>query len=818
MGNMKHQELTAEEVRRVCDPESFDFETTDDLPTLSQIIGQPRVVEALDFGVSMASHGFNVYALGLPGSGKTTLVTRFLRQRATEQPVPDDWCYVTDFKDLRRPRALRLPAGWGRRLRDDMQALVDHLRKAIPKAFESEEYQEERKRTIREIEEQQEAIFQELQNQARARGFALIRTPVGLILTPAINGQPLTERQYEALPEETKAKLERLRADLSEKVERGMRRIRELEKEAQARVRELERKIAMLAVGHVIDELREKYADLPEVLDYLEQVRTDVVEHVDDFREKGEAPGVPEALRAAAEEQKFVRYAVNVIIDNAETEGAPVVVENNPTFTNLIGRIEHRALFGALVTDFTMIKPGALHRANGGYLVLNARDVLINPYAWEVLKRALKSRELRPESLGEQLGLISTVSLEPEPIPLNVKVVLIGSPLLYYLLHFYDEDFQELFKVQADFGPHMDRTPEAEREYALFVRTICKEEGLRPFDRSAVARIVEYGSRLVGDQQKLSTRFGPIADLIREANYHAQRNGHEVVTGDDVIAAIEASIFRRNRIEERIREMIAEGTLLVNTDGEAVGQVNGLSVLQLGDYAFGKPTRVSARTFVGRGAIVDIEREVELGGPIHSKGVLILSGYLGGQYATEAPLSLSASLVFEQSYEEVEGDSASSAELYALLSSLSGIPLRQDLAVTGSIDQHGNIQPVGGVTEKVEGFFDVCRVKGLTGRQGVIIPARNVRHLMLRDDVVEAIREGKFHIYPVETVDEGLELLTGLPAGERGPDGTFPEGTVHRAVMDRLAEWAEVLKEHARAEEVVTDEHRDVAEEPLAPI
>lgn len=813
-----HRELTAEEVRRVCDPQSFDFETTEELPSLSEIIGQPRVVEALDFGVGMASYGFNIFALGPPGSGKTTLITRFLRQRAAEQPVPDDWCYVTDFKDTRRPRALRLPAGWGRRLRDDMQELVDHLRKAIPRALESEEYQQERKRVLREIEEQQEAIFQKLQEQARNRGFALIRTPVGLILTPAVNGQPLTERQYEALPEETREKLERLRADLSQRVERGMRRIRELEKEGQARVKELERQIATLAVGPVVDELREKYAALPEVVDYLEQVRDDVVDHVDDFRETAEATSLPEALRAMAEEQRFIRYAVNVIIDNAETKGAPVVVENNPTFTNLIGRLEHRALFGALVTDFTMIKPGALHRANGGYLVLNARDVLINPYAWEVLKRALKSREIRTESLGEQLGLISTVSLEPEPIPLDVKVVLIGSPLLYYLLHYYDEDFQELFKVQADFAPQMERTPETERQYALFVRTICEEEKLRPFHRTAVARIVEYGSRLVGDQQKLSTRFGPIADLVREAHYRASRNGHEVVTGDDVMEAVRASIYRRNRIEERIQEMIAEGTLLVNTEGTVVGQVNGLSVLQLGDYAFGKPTRVSARTFIGRGGIVDIEREVQLGGPIHSKGVLILNGYLGGQYATETPLSLSASLVFEQSYEEVEGDSASSAELYALLSSISGIPLRQDLAVTGSIDQHGHIQPVGGVTEKVEGFFDVCRLKGLTGTQGVIIPARNVRHLMLREDVVEAIRRGEFHIYAVETVDEGLELLTGMPAGERGPDGTFPEGTVHRAVMDRLIEWAEVMKEHAHPEEMVTDEHRETIEEPLAPV
>jgi lon-related putative ATP-dependent protease len=793
---MAIRELTAEQVCRPCDPETFDFETTAELEPLSEIVGQPRAVEALDFGVGIASRGYNVFALGLPGSGKTTLITQFLKQRSAGEPVPDDFCYVTDFGDTRRPRTLRLPAGQGRELRDEMQTLVAHLRQDIPRAFDSEEFQEQRKRVVKEIEKQQEALFEELQEQAKSRAFALVRTPVGLILVPALHGEPLTDRQYEALDDETKARLARLREELSGEIERGMRRIRELEKEARARVHDLERQIANLAVGHHIDELRDKYSELPEVVEYLEGIREDVVENVDAFRGSDSATeGLPPALRAVADEQQFARYAVNVIIDNADTEGAPVVVENNPTYGNLVGRIEHRALFGALVTDLTMIEPGALHRANGGYLILNALDVLSNPYAWPVLKRSLKAGEIRTESLGEQLSLVSTVSLEPEPIPLNVKVVLIGSPLLYYLLHAYDEDFPKLFKVQADFAPQMDRTPETERQYGLFVRTISEGEGLPAFDRTAVARLVEHSSRIVGDQKKLSTRFGPVADLVREAAYYAGQNGHKTVTGDDVKQAIEAGIFRRNRIEERVREMIADGTLIVQTEGEAIGQVNGLSVLQLGDYAFGKPSRVTARTYMGRGNVVNIEREVELSGPIHSKGVLILGGYLGGQYGTHTPLTLSASLVFEQSYEEVEGDSASSAELYALLSSLSGFPLRQDLAVTGSVDQRGRIQPVGGVTQKIEGFFDICREKGLTGKQGVMIPAGNVRHLTLRDDVVEAIRDGKFHIYAVETVDEGLELLTGRPAGERGPDGIFPEGTVHRAVVDRLSEWAETLRE-----------------------
>ncbi|MBS1251124.1 MAG: hypothetical protein MAG451_00154 [Anaerolineales bacterium] len=793
---MAVKELTADQVCRQCDPEAFDFETTADLEPLSEIIGQPRVVEALDFGVGIDAYGYNIFAYGLPGSGKTSLIRQFLEQRSVDEPAPDDFCYVTDFDNAREPHILRLPAGQGRELRDDMQELVDNLRQDIPRAFESEEYQEQRDRMVEDIEEQQEAIFQELQEEAKSQAYALVRTPVGLLLVPAMDGEPLSEHEYEELDDETKANLERIREELSGQVEQGMRRIRKLQKEARGRVQDLERQIATLAVGHYIDDLQEKFGDLPAVTEYLEDVRGDVVEHVDAFRDdEAAAEGLPPAMQAAADEQQFVRYAVNVVIDNAETEGAPVVIEHNPTYVNLVGRIEHRALFGALTTNLTMIEAGALHRANGGYLVLNARDVLTSPYAWQVLVRSLKAREIRTDSLGEQLSLVSTVTLEPEPIPLVVKVVLIGSPMLYYLLHFYEENFPKLFKVQADFGPQMDRNPDAERQYGLFVRTLSEDEDLPPFDRTAVARIVEHSSRVVSDQEKLSTRFGPIADLIREAAYLAGQNEHDLVTRGDVQQAIEAGIFRRNRIEERIRELIDQGTLIVETEGQTVGQANGLAVLKLGDHAFGRPSRVTARTFMGRGNVVDIEREVKLGGPIHSKGVLILNGYLGGQYGSDTPLSLSASLVFEQSYEEVEGDSASSTELYTLLSSLSSFPLRQDLAITGSVDQNGQIQPVGGATEKIEGFFDVCRAEGLTGEQGVIIPDGNVRHLMLRDDVVGAVEEGRFHIYAAETVDEGLELLTGRPAGERDADGQFSEGTVHRAVVDQLSEWAETLKE-----------------------
>ncbi|RMF32096.1 MAG: ATP-binding protein, partial [Chloroflexi bacterium] len=663
-------------------------------------------------------------------------------------------------------------------------------------------YQEAREKIIKETQEQQAAAFEALQKEAQEWGFALIKVPGGLVLTPAVDGKPLTEAQLQQLSEERRAKVQKLREKLEQKVEQGLRRIREMEKEMREKLRQLDRETTLFAVGHLIEDLKEKYEGMDEVLAYLDSVRNDIVENVDLFKAGEEKPKAQVAgIPLPVERSPFTRYEVNVLVDRSEEKGAPVIVETNPTYHNLIGRIEHQAVMGVFSTDFTMIKPGALHRANGGYLILPVRDVLLNPFAWDGLKRSLKDRCIRIEELGTQLSLVSTVTLEPEPIPLDVKVVLIGSPLLYYLLYYYEEDFQKLFKVKADFATQMDRTPETEYQYALFVRTICQEDGLLPFDRGAVAQVIEHSSRLVEDQHKLSTRFGEIADLVREASFWASRNGHSVVTADDVRRAIKEKTFRSNLLEERIKELITQGTVMIDTTGERVGQINGLSVILLGDYTFGRPSRVTANTFVGKAGVVNIEREVELSGPIHSKGVLILSSYLGRKYAQNAPLTLSASLVFEQSYEGVEGDSASSTELYALLSSLSGYPIKQGIAVTGSVNQHGELQPVGGINEKIEGFFDICKAKGLTGDQGVIIPVGNVRNLMLREDVIEAVREGKFHIWPVRTVDEGIEILTGVPAGELQEDGTYPEGTVNWAVSQRLAEMAEEMRRATRREE-----------------
>ncbi|MFN0169972.1 MAG: Lon protease family protein [Bryobacteraceae bacterium] len=790
--------LSAEAVRRWCDPASFDFETTDSLPLLTEVLGQPRAVAALEFGASMASPGFNLFALGQPGSGKTTLIREYLEMRASAQAVPPDLCYVNNFGDPRRPAALRLPPGMGVKLKADIAALVDELITAIPRAFDAKEYTRQRDKVLRELEERRREEFARIEQHVSESGMHLMKAPGGLMLVPSVNGKPLGDAELEALTAEQREQLFETRVRLERELEERLRAIREIEKGTRDAIRALDTETAGFAARHVMDDLRESYKDQEGVVRYLASLQADIVEHVEDFR-KGKDSEPPQQTSPPApvpvpNDSPFTRYQVNVLVDNGALKGAPVLVESNPTYHNLTGRMEHQSTWGGTVTDFTMIKPGALHRANGGYLVIPARECLLNPFAWEGLKRSLKDRALRVEELGTQLSMISTVTLDPEPVPLDVKVVLIGSPHLYYRLYGYDEDFQKLFKVKADFATQMDRTPESERAYALFVHTITRQENYRPFDRGAVARVVEYGSRAADDQEKLSTRFGEVADLIREAAHRAGQNGHPVVTAADVRAAEEARRYRQSLIEERMRESILKGAVLLDTTATAVGRINGLSVMSQGDFAFGHPARLTATVAPGRRGIVSIEREVELSGPIHGKGVLILSGYLLRKYAQTGPLSLSASLVFEQSYGMVEGDSASLAELCVLLSAISEAPLRQDLAITGSVNQHGQVQPVGGVTEKIEGFFDVCKERGLTGTQGVVIPASNRRQIMLRDEIVDAVGSGQFHIWVVEAVDDALRLLTGLEPGETSAPGEYPEGTLHGAVARRLQEYAEALK------------------------
>ena len=789
-------ELPPDALLRITSPTSFEFETTADLPKLEEVLGQPRAVAALEFGAGIACHGFNLFALGQPGSGKTTLIREFLERRAAAQPVPQDLCYVYNFKDAHRPIALRLPPGYAPKLQQDMLALVAELQEAIPKAFESKEYDNPRDKITSDLERARLEEFTRLESRVTEFGFQLIKAPGGgVMLIPAIQGRPVTEAELEALSQEQREKLFAVRARLGNEVEEALQRVREIEKGARDALHALDVETVTNATRHIVDELRARYKDLEAVRAYLDAVQADVVEHIDEFRKEKEPrpPAFPVPMPAPAD-SGFVRYQVNVVVDNGRLTGAPVVVESNPTYHNLVGRIEHTAVWGAVSTDFTMIKPGALHRANGGYVIIPARECLMNALAWDGLKRMLKDRAVRIEELGAQLGLLSTVTLEPEPVPLDVKVILIGSPMIYYLLNAHDEDFQKLFKVKADFTTDMDRTLEAERAYALFVGSIARQDRLLPLDRAAVARVVEYGSRLAEDQDKLSTRFGEIADVVREAAHRASGKAQPAVTANDVKLAVDARRYRQNLIEERVQEAIARGTLLIETAGRAVARINGLSVLSLGDYAFGHPSRITASVGPGRGGVVSIEREVELSGPIHGKGVLILGGYLMQKYGRGNPLSLSASLVFEQMYGTVEGDSASLAELYALLSALSEVGLRQDVAVTGSVNQQGQVQPVGGVTEKVEGFFDICRARGLTGEQGVVLPAANRKNLMLRDEVVEAVRKKLFHIWPVAYVDDGIPLLTGLAAGEPDQQGIYPRRSLHREVADRVALYGKILR------------------------
>jgi len=790
--------LPTEALRRVCHAAALDFETTAGLPMLTEVLGQPRAVAALEFGVAIASQGFNLFALGQPGSGKTTLIREYLERRAAAQAVPPDLCYVHNFANSRSPIFLRLPPGTATRLASDLDAFVEEMKTAMPRAFDTAEYSTHRDRITQELEAKRQRQLALLEQHVNHAGFQLLKGPSGVLLVPAPGGKPLSEADVEKLTAEERERILRVRDRLQGEIEERLRAVRETEKAARTAQRALDMETAAYAARHIMDDLRARYRELPCVMEFLAAVETDVIDNADDFRKGKEGEAAPEALIAKLMpgdgENPFVRYRVNVLVDNRALHGAPVVVETNPTYHNLTGRIEQHSTFGAVYTDHTMIKPGALHRANGGYLIIPARECLMNPFAWDVLKRALKDRALRMEEMGAQFSVMSTAGLEPAPVPLELKVVLIGSPLLYYLLSAHDEDFQKLFKVKADFTTRMDRTADAERAYALFVSTITHEERTLPFDRCAVARVIEYGSRAAEDQDQLSTRFGDIADLIREAAHVAGQSGNGAVTSADVRAAEQARRYRHNLMEERLHDLIRDGTLLLDLSGTATGRINGLSVTGAGDFAFGHPVRITATIAPGRRGVVSIEREVELSGPIHGKGVLILGGYLLRQYGQAGPLSLSASLVFEQSYSMVEGDSASLAELCVLISMASGVPLRQDIAVTGSVNQHGQVQPVGGVTEKIEGFFDVCCTQGLSGTQGVLIPASNRRNLMLRDEVVEAVRDGKFHVWTAQTVDGALELLTGMPGGEPDGAGVYPEGTVHCLVADRLLKYTENLR------------------------
>jgi lon-related putative ATP-dependent protease len=798
-------ELTPDQLRLVCDPGALSFATTDELCESREIIGQRRAQESLEFGLRIRSYGYNVFALGIPGTGKATKINEFLKEEAKGKPVPTDWVYVTNFDNPGAPNAIALPPGCARELIQSADDLIAELKKAIPRAFEDREYANKKKEIVERFEHLRDELLEQENAWAKERGYGVIATPAGVVMVPTKNGEPMRREEFDQLPDEAKEAFAEATGEFQDRMEEAMAKARVLERDMKNEIADLDKKVAAFAVGHLIDEVARRFKDIPEVTDHFERVRSNILDNIGKIRQANadeEVEGKSPMAQMVAKQAESVldSYGVNCMVDNTGLDGAPVVFEMSPTYTNLLGRIGQRFEMGALVSDFKQIRPGALHRANGGYLLLEAKDVLTNPFAWDALKRALKNRQIRTEDVLEQYRVFAGPTIEPEPIPLDVKVVLMGAPQLYYLLASLDEDFPKLFKVKADFDTQMSRTDGEIDNYGRFLCTRCKDEGLRPFDRTAVARIVEYGSRLVEDQRKLSSRFSDIADLAREADYWAQVAGADTVAAEHVTKAIEHRVYRSNRIEERVREMIEDGTIMVDVEGSVVGQVNGLSVLSLGDYAFGKPSRITASVAMGRGGVIDIEREVKLAGPIHSKGVMILSGYLSSNFAKDVPLSISARLCFEQSYEGVEGDSASCAELYALLSAISGLPIRQEIAVTGSVNQRGRVQAIGGAIYKIEGYYDVCCAIVRTGTQGVMIPKSNVDNLMLREDVVEAVRDGEFHVYSVETIEQGFELLTGVPAGKRGKDGKYPEGTAFARVDSILREMAECHRDFAAAE------------------
>ncbi len=793
--------LAPSELRRACDPASLSFATTAELEDFAGALGQSRAAEALAFGLGIARDGYNLYAMGPEGIGRHTAVRRHLAGLAAGRPAPADWCYVFGFGTPDRPHALSLPAGDAPRLRDDLRRLVDDLRHGIPGAFESEEYRARLHEIEAELEQRHEAVIESVGEVARAEGIALVRTPAGFGFAPMKDERVMSPEEFHALPEARQQELQAAIARLEVSLARAIQQVPGLRREAQRKVRELNRQVTGATVTGLVEELKAAWAAQPAVVAHLARVHEDVLDHADFFRqarEGGEPAPLGAPLPEAEPDSPLARYQVNVLVANAPDGGAPIVHEDNPTHDNLVGRIEHQAQMGTLVTHFMLVKPGAFHRANGGYLVLDAVKVLSQPFAWEALKRALRSREIRTESLGQVLSLVSTVGLKPEPIALDVKVVLVGSRLLYYLLQAYDPEFSDLFKVAADFAEDIERAPESARLLARVVATIARREKLRAFDRGAVARLVEHGSRAAAHAGRLSVDMRDLVDLLREADYHAGGGAREVATAADVQAALDARERRQSRIRERVQEEMREGTILIDTAGGRAGQVNGLSVVPLGDFAFGMASRITARVRPGGAGVVDIEREARLGGRLHAKGVLILSGYLAGRYAAGGPLSLTATLVFEQTYGGVDGDSASCAELCALLSALADVPVSQSLALTGSVNQHGDVQAIGGVNEKVEGFFDLCAARGLDGAQGVVIPEANARHLMLREDVVRAVAEGRFAVHAVRTVDEALSILTGREAGERDALGRFPEGSVNALVERRLADFAERVGRFAR--------------------
>jgi len=793
---IRHLAVPGSDLRRVCQPLAIDTEAGEKKPATAAYLGQQRAIDAIRFGIQMEREGYNVFVLGPLGSHRHGLVEGLAKERAREKGAPDDWCYINNFSDPERPGALRLPAGRGTEFRDKMRALIEEIRLAVPAAFENEDYSNQLKALEAETQKEVEEQWQSLHEQAAREGIAVLQTPTGYVLAPLSDDEVIDDKEFDKLPKARRKEIKKAIQHLSEELKARIETMPKLRKRHHERVRELDRDVTAHAVSVLLDDVKSSYEPFPAVISYLEDLQRDVIENAGEFR-RSEEPALPFLSHDTS--AIFAKYEVNLVVSNESGASAPIIYEPNPSYPNLIGKVEHRAEMGALLTDFRMIRSGALLQANGGYLILDIHRVLGRPFVWEALKQSLFTRQVRIESPAETLGFVSTKTLKPEPIPLDLKIMLIGERWLYYLLSAYDNEFSGLFKVAADLDDDLERSADNVEAYARLITERIRQSELLRFSTAAVQKVIEQRARYAEDSERLSMHMRSLDDLLMQADYWARRRSSEQVDVEDVVEAIHQRERRVDRIQSKVVDAIKRGTLLIDTSGDCVGQVNGLSVVDLGESRFGHPVRITAATRVGTGDVVDIEREVKLGGAIHSKGVMILSAALSARYAPDIPLSLHGSVVFEQSYGGVEGDSASVAELCALLSSISGVPIRQNLAVTGSVNQLGRVQAVGGINEKIEGFYEICRERGLDGSHGVIIPRDNVKHLMLKEEVVEAVQEHQFSVYAVQHIDEAIAVLTDAVAGERDENGQFPPDTVNRKVEDQLIKYATDRKQFSES-------------------
>ena len=785
------KELSFKELKKECDPSSFKFKTTRELEPFSGTIGQARGIKAIEFGLNIDIKGYNLYLEGPTGIGKTIYAKNLLNEIAKTKPIPDDWCYIYNFDNSNEPKAISLPAGLGRQFMNDMDSFIQTIKAEIRSAFNNQDFEKEKANIQRDVEEKKIRLIEKLNKEALKQGFEIKNTSSGIYFLPMIDGKTLSEDEFNALEEKTKNDFEARSVLIQQQTIDTMTKIKDMEKKANEKMNSWQNNIALFAVTIQVNELRNKYKKFSKVQEFLKNIQKDILTNLNEFIEDEQKPMGPMSMPKQEAQKPWHKYKVNLFVDNGNLTGAPVIIDSNPSFYNLFGKLEYENSFGTLKTDFTLIKPGLIHKANGGYIVLQIRDLLTNPLTWELFKRVLRTKEIHVDSLKDyQLNTVAISSLKPEPIPVNIKVVLIGPSYIYYQLLNADEDFRKLFKVKAEFDEEAPRTDANMFKIAQFIHNFCEKEKAPHFNAGAVAKVIEYCSRMVDNQTKLSTQLNEITELLGESCTWAKMDGAKTVTATYVKKAIEERIERVNKYDQRLVEMIQNGTIMIDTTGEKVGQINGLSVMNIGDYSFGKPAKITANTYVGKSGIVNIEREVEMSGTTHSKGVMILSAYIGEKFAQDRPLSLAASLCFEQMYNGVDGDSASSTELYAILSSLSELPIKQNIAVTGSVNQKGEIQPIGGLTDKIEGFFNICKLRGLTGDQGIIMPYQNIKNLNLNDEVIKAVKDGMFHIYAIKNVDEGIELLTGVPAGKKNKNGEYPAGSVNYLVNEKLKKYS----------------------------